>query len=557
MRGAAPGAARAAACQSEQNMNQAATARPQDEKGPSPFASRSFTVLWVATVLSNIGTWMHDVGAGWLMTSMSPSPMMVAMVQTATSLPVFLLSLPAGALADIVDRRRLLLGVQVGLCVVAAALAWLVWAGLATPVALLLFTLAMGTGTALIAPAWQAIVPSLVPRESLQQAIAINSVGVNISRAIGPALAGFLITAVGLALPFAVNALSFLVVAAALLWWKPPADRNRTLPPEQLWGAMAAGLRYARNSSALKATLVRAVAFFVFASAYWALLPLVVRTVLQGGAELYGIMLGSVGLGAVMGAFLLPRIRKACGADRVVMLGTCGIAITLAVVALLRVPAAAIAASLLAGASWIAVLSSLNVSAQTALPDWVRARGLSIFVTVFFGSMSAGSLLWGQAASLFGIPQAMLAAAVGALLAIPLTWRWKLQLGAQLDLAPSMHWPAPVLSADVSHDRGPVMITVEYHVDAASRDAFLAAMDKVGEQRRRDGAYAWGIFEHTGEPAHYIEYFLVASWVEHLRQHDRVTMSDQDQQASVRRYHQGEQPPIVRHYLAPDRPGKG
>ncbi|SSW63050.1 MFS transporter [Achromobacter agilis] len=538
-------------------MNQAATARPRDEKGPSPFASRNFTVLWVATVLSNIGTWMHDVGAGWLMTSMSPSPMMVAMVQTATSLPVFLLSLPAGALADIVDRRRLLLLVQVGLCVVAAALAWLVWAGLATPVALLLFTLAMGTGTALIAPAWQAIVPSLVPRESLQQAIAINSVGVNISRAIGPALAGFLITAVGLALPFAVNAVSFLIVAAALLWWKPPSDRNRSLPPEQLWGAMAAGLRYARNSSALKATLVRAVAFFVFASAFWALLPLVVRTVLQGGAELYGIMLGSVGLGAVLGAFLLPRIRKACGADRVVMLGTCGIAVTLAVVALVPVPAAAIAASLLAGASWIAVLSSLNVSAQTALPDWVRARGLSIFVTVFFGSMSLGSLLWGQAASLFGIPQAMLAAAVCALLAIPLTWRWKLQLGAQLDLAPSMHWPAPVLSADVRHDRGPVMITVEYRVAEASREAFLEAMDKVGEQRRRDGAYAWGIFEHTGEPAHYIEYFLVASWVEHLRQHDRVTVSDQDQQVSVRRFHQGDAPPVVRHYLAPDRASKG
>ncbi|MDT4809916.1 H+ Antiporter protein [compost metagenome] len=538
-------------------MNQAATARPRDEKGPSPFASRNFTVLWVATVLSNIGTWMHDVGAGWLMTSMSPSPMMVAMVQTATSLPVFLLSLPAGALADIVDRRRLLLLVQVGLCVVAAALAWLVWAGLATPVALLLFTLAMGTGTALIAPAWQAIVPSLVPRESLQQAIAINSVGVNISRAIGPALAGFLITAVGLALPFAVNAMSFLIVAAALLWWKPPSDRNRSLPPEQLWGAMAAGLRYARNSSALKATLVRAVAFFVFASAFWALLPLVVRTVLQGGAELYGIMLGSVGLGAVLGAFLLPRIRKACGADRVVMLGTCGIAVTLAVVALVPVPAAAIAASLLAGASWIAVLSSLNVSAQTALPDWVRARGLSIFVTVFFGSMSLGSLLWGQAASLFGIPQAMLAAAVCALLAIPLTWRWKLQLGAQLDLAPSMHWPAPVLSADVRHDRGPVMITVEYRVAEASREAFLEAMDKVGEQRRRDGAYAWGIFEHTGEPAHYIEYFLVASWVEHLRQHDRVTVSDQDQQVSVRRFLQGDAPPVVRHYLAPDRASKG
>ena len=519
----------------------------------SPFASRAFTVLWIATVLSNIGTWMHDVGASWLMTTLSPSPLLVALVQTATSLPVFLLSLPAGALADMLDRRRLLIVVQAALAVVAGTLGALVWAGLAGPGVLLAFTLAMGTGAALTAPAWQAIVPSLVDRPSLQQAVAANSVGINISRAIGPALAGFLITLAGLAVPFLLNAVSYLAVVAALLWWRPPAGAARPLPPEQLWGAMAAGLRFARHSAPLKATLARAVAFFLFASAYWTLLPVIVRQVLQGGAELYGIVLGCAGAGAVLGALALPALRRTCGPDRVAMLGTCGTALTLAVLALAPLPAVAAGISLVAGASWIAVLTSLNVSAQVALPDWVRARGLSIFVTVFFGSMSAGSLVWGQAASLFGIPHALLAAAIGAVAAMLLVRRCTLQGAATLDLAPSMHWPAPVPQSDVAHDRGPVMITVEYRIDPARREGFHAAMDEVGRERRRDGAYAWGLFEDTAQPGRYLEYFLVASWLEHLRQHERVTRADQDQQEQARAYHLGPEAPKVEHFAAPER----
>lgn len=532
-------------------MTDASQAQPAQEKGPSPFASRSFTILWIATVLSNIGTWMHDVGAGWLMTSLSPSPMFVALVQTATTLPVFLLSLPAGALADILDRRRLLLVVQLSLAVVAGALGLLVWTGLATPWALLLFTLAMGTGAALTAPAWQAIVPSLVPRAALQQAVAVNSVGINISRAIGPALAGFIITALSVAVPFLVNALSYLIVVGVLLWWRPTAAAERRLPPEQLWGAMAAGLRYARHSTHLKSTLVRAVAFFVFASAYWSLLPLIARRVLGGDAQLYGIILGCVGVGAVLGALVMPKLRKSCGPDRMVMLGTCGTALTLAVFAVVPHPVAAAAISLLGGASWIAVLTSLNVSAQVALPDWVRARGLSIFVTVFFGSMSAGSLIWGQAASALGIPAALLIAAAGALLAIPLTWRWKLQTGGALDLAPSMHWPAPMVDPSLDHDRGPVMVTVEYRIDPARAAEFNEAMQEVGRERRRDGAYAWGVFEDTAQPGRYLEYFLAASWLEHLRQHERVTIADQDMQERARQFHTGPQPPVVEHWLAP------
>lgn len=520
----------------------------------SPFTYSAFTVIWIATVLSNIGTWMHDVGAGWLMTSLSPSPLFVALVQTAGALPVFLLSLLAGALADTMDRRRLLLMVQIGMGIVALALGLIVWAGLTTPWVLLGFTLLMGIGTALSAPAWQAIVPSLVPRPALQQAIATNSVGINVSRAIGPALAGVIITSLGVAIPFFVNALSFIVVVGALVWWKPPVAAEKRLPPEQLIHAMRAGLRFAMHSTPLKATLVRAVAFFLFASAYWALLPLIVRQVLGGGALLYGVILGCVGAGAVMGAMVLPPLRKKLGPDRSVMAGTLGTALTLVIFAVVPHPVVAGVVSFLAGASWIMVLTSLNVSAQVALPDWVRARGLSIFVTVFFGSMTAGSMIWGQTAALAGVPTALLVAAAGSVIAMLLTRKARLQLGADLDLAPSMHWPEPLIEQEVSHDRGPVMITVEYQIDPARAAEFAQAMQHVGAERRRDGAFSWGFFEDTAQAGRYMEYFLVASWLEHLRQHERVTHADEDQQSEVRAFHLGDEPPKVSHYIAPAEP---
>ena len=288
---------------------------PSDAKpSPSawaPFAHRSFAVLWVATVLSNIGTWMHDVGAGWLMTELSPSPVMVSAVQAATTLPIFLFALLAGAVADIVDRRKLLIGVNLFLAANAATLATLVSLDLVTPLILILFTFALGTGAAFVAPAWQAVVPGLVPREDLPAAIALNSMGINVSRAIGPALAGFLIVGIGLWSPFALNSVSFIGIIAALLWWRPPVATQRTLPAEEVGSAIINGLRYARHSAPLRATLIRALAFFVFASAFWAMLPLVVRVVLSGGPTLYGLLLTSVGIGAVTGALILPRHPRA------------------------------------------------------------------------------------------------------------------------------------------------------------------------------------------------------------------------------------------------------
>ncbi len=518
----------------------------------NPLQHPAFLVLWTATVVSNIGTWMHDVAAGWLMTSLAPSPLMVALVQVATTLPVFIFAIPAGALADIVDRRRLLISVMSALAVLAALLGGLAQMGVVTPWVLLTFTFLAGIGTALVAPAWQAIVPQLVPNRDLQAAIALNSVGINLSRAVGPAVGGLLIASVTMSAPFFLNALSFLGVIAALWWWRPPARHpGHSLPAERLLGAIRSGLRYARQSKPLQATLIRALAFFLFASAYWALLPLIARQLLQGGPTLYGLLLACVGAGAVSGAFFLPTLKTKLGPDKLVALATLGTALTLTVFSLVAVPAIAALVCGLAGASWIAVLSSLNASAQTALPEWVRARGLSIFIMVFFGTMTGGSFVWGQMANWIGIPPTLLIAAGAGVIAITLTWPWKLMQGTEMNLMPSMHWPEPLVAMETVPDRGPVMITVEYHIDPAARTAFLDALGKLGQSRRRDGAYTWDVFEDMAQPERFIETFRLESWAEHLRQHERVTHTDKAMQEAVHRFQRNGTAPRVTHYLAP------
>ncbi|MEM6660543.1 MAG: MFS transporter [Pseudomonadota bacterium] len=535
-------------------MTNVTAARPSAPSGPmAPFRHRAFAILWLATVASNIGTWMHDVGAGWLMTELAPSPLMVAAVQAATSLPIFLFALLAGAIADIVDRRWLLIWVNLAMGVAALAMAALVHLDLVTPWVLLFFTFLFGTGAAFIAPAWQAIVPKLIPREDLSAAIALNSMGINVSRAIGPALAGALIVTAGLAAPFLVNATSVIGIVAALVWWRPAAEKPSGLPREHMSGAIVAGLRYAANSPALKATLLRAAAFFLFASAMWAMLPLIARDVLSGGPTLYGLMLGAVGAGAVGGALVLPKLKARLGADKTVAAGTLGTALVMVILAVVPNQAAALAASALAGLSWIAVLSSLNVSAQTALPDWVRARGLSVFLTVFFGAMSVGSLAWGQVAASWGIPVALIAAAAGAVLMLPLTWRAKLGLGAQQDLTPSMHWPEPVLSMDTQPD-GPVMVQITYAVPKGQLAEFQRLMQDLAASRRRGGGHHWSLMQDAASPETFVETWWETSWTNHLRQHDRVSHEDKALQQKIAGLLKNDAKPHVQHFVASQAP---
>jgi len=530
-------------------------AKPTSVSAWSPFGFGAFALLWSATLISNIGTWIHDVGAGWLMTTLDPTPAVVTLVQTATTLPIFLFALFAGTLADRVDKRRLLIVVNVALMIVVAALAAIVATGQMTPSLLVAMTFLIGTGAAFMAPAWQAIVPELVPQTHLQPAIALNSMGINLSRAIGPAIAGFLITAVGLAAPFAVNAMSHVFIIVALLLWRRAPVSAPSLPPEPVFSAMVTGIRHASHNPALRATMMRSLGFFLFASAYWALLPLVARNVPGGGAELYGFLLASIGAGAVMGALLLPKLRGRFDINSLAAGGVVATAAAMLALSLVHVKLGVVLAAFAGGAGWVTVLTSLNISAQTSLPNWVRARGLALTMMVFFGAMATGSLIWGQVATLTSVDTALQVATAGALIAIPLTWSAKLGQGEALNLAPSSFWPSPTVDqylGDVE-DRGPVMVTVEYRIDPEKRDAFLAAVRALSGERFRDGAYDWGVYQDAESRSNWIEWFLLPSWAEHLRQHGRTTDHDRELQMRVREFHLDDEPPRVRHLLAPRR----
>ena len=483
------------------------------------------------------------------MTSLNSDPLIVALVQAASTLPICLFAIPAGALADIFDKRKFLIAVEILTTAVCAVYAAMVGLGLATPGNLLLFTFLIGAAGALTVPAWQAVVPQLVPRQDLPAAIAANSAGVNVSRAVGPALGGVIIAGAGIVAPFWVNAVSNLGVVATLLWWRQSQRASTLLPAERFGQAIWAGLRYARHNPHLRGTLVRAAGFFLFASAYWALLPLVARMQITGGPGLYGVLLGVIGASAVGGAFLLPWLKPKLGPDRLMAVGALGQALAMVLYGLAREPVTALVASVVAGASWIAALATLSVSAQVALPDWVRGRGLALYTTVFFGCLTLGSTVWGEVAAFVGLPAAHFLAAIGAVAAIPLTWSWKLQTGASVDLSPSMHWPAPIAAQEIEQDRGPVLVTVEYRIRPQDREAFLQAIEQLGDERRRDGAYRWGVFEDAADEGRIVETFLVESWIEHLRQHERVTNADRLVQEAVHQFQLASAPKVT-HFIA-------
>jgi MFS family permease len=520
----------------------------------APLGQRVFAVIWTATLVTNIGVWVRDVASGWLMTEMSPSPVMVALVQAVLTLPIFLLALPAGALADILDRRRILIGVQVLLLLATLAMALAVMAGAMTPAVLLALTFLAGMGAAVMQPAFQAIVPELVPKPLLRPAVALNSLGINIARAIGPALGGAILVTAGVAAAYLVDLASTLVVILALLWWRRAAAPAR-MPAEGFWPAMATGMGYAWRSPALPRVLLRAAAFFLFGSAYWALLPLVAREALGADAAFYGLMLTAIGAGAVTGALLLPRLQKGRAPGAVVLAGSLVTALAMAGLAFVPVRGLALVLLFAAGGAWIAVLTNLNVAAQSSLPNWVRARGLAVYLMVFYGAMTAGSALWGAVAQALSLTAALAIAALACAAVALLAARVALPEG-EADLTPSGHWPEPPVAAPVEGERGPVMVTIHWQVAPDSRDAFLRAALGFAQRRRRDGAFGWQIYEDAAQPGRFTEVFHAVSWLEHLRQHGRMTADDQAAQEALWRFQQGGGRPAVRHHLAA-RPGDG
>ncbi len=501
----------------------------------SPLRNVLFRSLWIATIVSNVGTWMQDVGAGWLMTSLSSSPAMVALVQSADSFPLMLLALPAGALADIVDRRRLLIAIQIYLVIVAGTLGLLSLLALTTAWSLLGFTFALGVGAALMLPAWSAVVPDLVPADEMPSAIALNSIAINASRAIGPAIAGILVAAVGPWSVFVLNALSYIGILVVLVRWRRE-HRKSALPAERFLSAIRVGVRFVLHARALQVVLIRGGGFFVFAAATWSLFPLIVRRELGRGPEIYGLLLTCIGVGAVAGAMLLPRLRTRVSRD--VLVAGASALYALAALALAHVQNIGLlaVAMLATGVAWIAILSALQVAAQLTLPPWVRARGLAAFVVIFMGGMALGSILWGQVAIRIGIPGALTTAALGMVVAIGLTWRFKLGEHRVLNFAPSLEWAAPVLAEVPEPDSGPVLVTIEYRVQPTKRVEFVTAMQALREMRRRNGAYFWELFHDSADPARYIECFMDESWLEHLRQHERVSVADREIQQRANQY---------------------
>jgi len=524
---------------------------PSADHGPlwTPLRDRFFFALWIAQMVSNIGTWMQSTGAAWMMTGLDPSPVMVALVQTASSIPVFFLGVASGAIADIVDRRALLIFTQVWMLFSAAALAVLTFSHLTTPFSLLLLTFSLGMGSALMLPAFQAIFPELVRRKDLPAAVTLNGVSVNIARSVGPALGGIVVALAGPGPVFLLNALSFVGVAIVLYRWQQPRKWN-PLPSERLVSAIRIGIQYARYATDLKAVLLRTGVFITFASALWALMPLVARFGLDIGADGYGILLGAVGLGSLIGAGILPCLRHRFSANELVTIAE--VVFAAAIVALGYLPSLPllVLAMLAGGVAWLTLTASFNIMVQTVVPPWVQARALGLYMAIFMGGLAFSSILWGAAADVVGVKVTLLVAGTGLILSLPATMRVPVKDGVHLDLSPALVWPEPLVVIEPRTDSGPVLVTLEYRIDPADKQEFLAAMQELGRLRRRDGAVDWGLYHDVSDPGSFLEVFIAESWVEHLRQHKRITVADMEIQAKARAYQVGETVPGVRHFIS-------
>jgi MFS family permease len=513
--------------------------RPTQESLPrsapmlGAFARPAFAIVWAAGTCAMIGIAMYDTASGWLMTTFDLNPFDVSLLHTATTLPIFLFTLPAGAFADIIDPRRMIIAVSYAIAALMIVFAAVVSLDFASPIILLLTTFVLSAAWSLNTPAWLSIVPLLVPKSLIPGAMAAHSVGYNVSRTIGPALGGFIIMKIGVAAPFWVFVAANLVVIAALTWWRAPPRQAASLPAERLSSALRTGLRHAANNRLLWATLARTMAIYPFTAAYWGLLPLIARRTGEG-AEHYGLLLSTISVGAILGSLGHDKLRRPFGADRLIAVGTIVTALALAIFAFADDLVIALAACLLAGVAWVNNLTCLYTSAQNVLPDWVRGRGLAVFLTVIYGTMTLCSAAWGEIATKTGLSTALLIAAAGALVAIPLTWRWRLQQGAAVDLSPSQHWSMPHTYAEIDNDRGPVLVKIEYRIDPKDRGPFLRALDELGFERRRDGAFAWGIFEDAGDVGRYEEAYLIESWLELMHLRERVTNADRVLEDQIR-----------------------
>jgi len=510
-----------------------AAAQPSDPGSASlsrPLRSSLFRNLLIADVVSDIGTFMQSVGAAWLMVSLNAGPVYVALTQTASALPFFILALPAGAIGDIVDRRKVILFTELWMVGVAVVLAVMTIAGAMSPMLLLILTFALSAGDAFETPTWRAVLPELVQKEDLPAASALNGIEFNFARAVGPALAGLVIAFAGIGAAFVLNAVSFFGVILVVARWKRSVVK-RTTPPETVTGATVAAIRYVRYSPTVRIVLLRAGTAMFFASALLALLPSIAHRI-SGSPIGYGVLLGCFGFGAVVGALVMQRARSRWSADVIVSAGIGVFGLTTIAAGALRALPPLGAVMLIGGAAWISFISLFNVQVLNQTPDWVRARVLAVSLLVFQGGVAAGSVAWGALAARVGLGRALLWAGIGTILSTVFGLFLRLP-DASVDLTPWNHWPVPSI-VDADGDAGPVLITVEYHVDPGRISDFMETMRQYGRVRHRDGASRWGICRDLETADRYVETFVVSSWSEHLRQHDRLTRADSQLEKRLR-----------------------
>jgi MFS family permease len=502
-----------------------------------------------AQFLSNVGSWMQTVGAQELMLTLTTSASLVALIQTAAGLPVVLLSLPAGAIGDLVNRRRLLIVSQSFMLIAALALTGLAFAGLVTPWVLLGLIFAVGVGQTLTSPTWQTLQPELVPAEDRTQAIALGAVNQNLSRAVGPAIGGALYAATSASVLFLVNAISFVPVIGAVARWQGRGRPAMAAAPEHVSEALRAGGRYVLASPALRVILLRAGLFMLFANSIWALLPLVAHTRLHLGSGGYGLLLAGVGVGAVAGAAALPRLRGSLSSGTLMATGSFVFAAVTLALAYVQASAIAGLALVVGGVAWILVLSTLNSQYQSTLPGWAKARGMSYYLVIFQGGGAIGSAMFGLIAESTGLKDALLIAAAGLVLVTLAGLRLPFKAISPADLLPAGDWPSPRL-LDATGSDGPIQVTIEYRPRPGLEQDLARALHDGRRARRRTGAVSWRAWRDSADPRRVLEQFVVGSWDEHLRQHERVSRRDQERLDEINRMTDPSRPAIVTHWLA-------